>query len=355
MQMNGNDPHGVLQKDLRYHEHMFVNIDHLNPLKKNYIYYLTIIPIILALTMLVSCTHLHSKDQAQQEHIQRENQIIKPEQINNDVSRVFVESLLVGKGLDRKEIHEMLYDPRVVIDTGVIIKNLFDSEPKSSIPQSKYLDYSPNYILKGRVFIEDNKELFKSIRERYGVSPEIITAILIIESSLGTYKEKYKAFQVYFNLSLASNPNVLAVLRDTQGKSYPGLYEKDIMEKAQAKGKWALEELYALILLSDRLKMDPLEMKSSFAGALGPAQFIPTSFIEYGVAGTSNGRIDPFCMDDAIASAANYLKKAGWTETAVIGADQRRENAIRIYNHHKIYVDTVMKIYNELKISRANP
>lgn len=71
--MNGNDSYGVLQEDLRYHEHMSVNIDHLNPLKKNYIYYLTIISIILALTMLVSCTHLHSKDQAQQEHIQRES------------------------------------------------------------------------------------------------------------------------------------------------------------------------------------------------------------------------------------------------------------------------------------------
>jgi membrane-bound lytic murein transglycosylase B len=313
---------------------------------------ITIILMAAALTVLVSCAH-HEPGRTNYESVQlteetRGNTIVESEPTSEDLSRDFVEELLVDKGLDHVRIHGMIYDPRVVIDAGFILSSLFNTKPGASASHSQYMYYNPEFIPKGRAFIEKNRQSFEGIFDRYNISAEIITAILIMESKLGTYPEGYRAFRVYANLALANDPDVLSVLRDTHGRRYPALYKNETMEKAQAKGKWALTELYNLILLSDELQMDPLEIKSSVAGALGPAQFIPSTFKKYGVDGDSDGRIDPFCMADAMASIAHFLNHSGWTET---GPDQKRRAALWCYNHSEIYVNTIMKLYQELELA----
>ena len=305
-------------------------------------FYTTIITIILALN-LVSCAHTN-KNQVQGPPV--------PEQLNDTVSRALVEDLLVQKGLDREKIHSMIYDPRIVIDPQFILRSLFNTTLGVTTSKSDYMYYNPRFIPKGRAFIEENRVLFDHIKEHYDISPEIITAILIIESKLGTYAGEYYAFQVYTNLALANDPYVLSLLKVSQGAKYPGLYDVELIKKAQARGKWALDELYDLILLADKLHYDPLALKSSNAGALGPAQFIPSTFMGFGVAGDSDGRIDPFYMPDAIASIANYLKESGWTDT---GSEDKRRTAIWIYNHSEIYVNTILKIYRELEIAGPTP
>jgi membrane-bound lytic murein transglycosylase B len=310
------------------------------------------IAIILMLSILTSCAH-HEPERTKDESIQKPrqtvgNMLIEREPTPEDLNRDFVEELLVEKGLDRLRIHGLIYDPRVVIDTGFIIRNLFNTKPGASASKSQYMYYSPRFIPRGRTFIEQNREAFEGIRNRYGISPEIITAILIMESKLGTYPERYRAFRVYANLALANDPDVLVALRDTNGKRYPGLNKEKTLERARAKGRWALGELYTLVLLSDELQWDPLEIKGSIAGALGPAQFIPSTFRKYGIDGDSDGRIDPFCMADAMASIAHFLNHSGWTET---GPDEKRRTALWIYNHSDIYVNTIMKLYKELELS----
>ncbi len=300
---------------------------------------ITIILMAAALTVLVSCAHHKPAG---------EDTIIEPEPTSDVLSRDFVEQLLVDKGLDHVRIHGMIYDPRVVINAGFILHSLFNTTPGASASQSEYMYYNPGFIPKGRAFIEKNRETFEAISDRYNISPEIITAILIMESKLGTYPEGYHAFQVYATLALANDPDVLSTLRDIYGGRYPALYREETMEKARLKGRWALSELYNLILLSDNLQMDPLEMKSSVAGALGPAQFIPSTFKNYGVDGDADGRIDPFCMADAMASIAHFLNHSGWTET---GPDQKKRAALWCYNHSEIYVNTIMKLYQELDLA----
>jgi membrane-bound lytic murein transglycosylase B len=308
--------------------------------------------IIAALTVLVSCAH-HEPEPMKYKSTQLpektgENTVIEPKPTSEVLSRDFVEQLLVDKGLDHVRIHGMIYDPRVVINARFILSSLFNTKPGVSASQSEYMYYNPGFIPKGRAFIEKNRETFEAISDRYNISPEIITAILIMESKLGTYPEGYHAFQVYANLALANDPDVLSALRDTYGGRYPALYREETIEKARLKGRWALSELYNLILLSDELQLDPLEMKSSIAGALGPAQFIPSTFKNYGVDGDADGRIDPFCMADAMASIAHFLNHSGWTET---GPDQKRRAALWCYNHSEIYVNTIMKLYQELELA----
>lgn len=56
-------------------------------------------------------------------------------------------------------------------------------------------------------------------------------------------------------------------------------------------------------------------MKGSWAGAMGQPQFMPTSFLSYAVDGNNDGKIDIWQTEaDVFASAANYLKKAGWND-----------------------------------------
>jgi membrane-bound lytic murein transglycosylase B len=273
-----------------------------------------------------------------------------PGQSDDSAYRAYLEDLLVEKGMDRVKVHTMLNDPRVVIDPKFIVKSLFNTSPGVTASKSNIMYYSPRFIPRGRLFIEENRETFDCVRAEYGISPEIITAILIIESKLGTYDEGYRAFPVYVNLALANDPRVLSELQDAHGVKYPGLYNEGLIKKAQSRGKWALKELQDLILLADKLQYDPLEFKSSNAGALGPAQFIPTTFMNFGRDGDSDGKADPFSMPDAIASTANYLKKAGWTET---GPEEKRRTAIWIYNHSAIYVNTILKLYGELVLAGA--
>jgi membrane-bound lytic murein transglycosylase B len=314
------------------------------------------LPALFLLPLLASCAHhqsgLEQKSDLGTEIVLQDN--AEPDRTVEDAYRSYVENLLVGKGLDRNRAHAMLNDPRVEIDPGFIVKNLFNSAPGPAYPSSRYMYYNPDFIRKGRAFIEQNQAAFDEISERYGVSPEIITAILVIETKLGTYTGKYRAFDVFVNLALATDEGILSSLKETYGSTNPALYREKSLDKARARGEWAVRELYALILLSERLNLDPLELKGSVAGALGPAQFIPTSFLKFGVDGCVDSRIDPFCMTDAIASIANYLKLAGWTDGEAGNAEQKKRTAIWIYNHHEIYVNTVLKIYGELKYTGAN-
>jgi len=261
-------------------------------------------------------------------------------------SRKHIENLLVEKGLERKRVKEMMYDPRVLIDATIIIKNLFYSSPRGTAKQPEYMEIDPKYFVKGKMFIRDNESLFSSIRSRYAVSAEIITAILIVESRLGTYPQRYNVFSAYTNLAVVSDPEYLDTIRQAYSRNYPKLNDQATLERAQKKARWALNELYQLIILADELKLDPLSISGSFAGALGPGQFIPSSFVEYGKDGDNDGIKDPFNMADAMASIAYYIKRAGWEEGASI---EIKRKAVWHYNHSKVYVNTILMIYDRLK------
>ncbi len=263
-----------------------------------------------------------------------------------DHPRQYIEDLLVDKGLKREHVRQMLDDPRVSINPEIIMKNLFYSSPRGSTEQPEYMEIDPRYFEKGKEYIRANDQLFTSIQNRFSVSAEVITAILIVESRLGTYPEKYNVFNAYTNLSAVSDPAYLDTIRMKYGRDYPRLNDPATINRAQKKATWALNELYQLIVLAEELGLDPLSITGSFAGALGPGQFIPSSFIEYGRDGNGDGRKDPFNMADAMASIAYYLKRAGWEEDAGV---ERKRKAVWHYNHSEVYVNTIMMIYERLK------
>jgi membrane-bound lytic murein transglycosylase B len=67
--------------------------------------------------------------------------------------------------------------------------------------------------------------------------------------------------------------------------------------------------------------------------------------MKWGVDGDGDGVRNPFSMPDAIASIGNLLTKSGWREN---GDEKKNRNAIWLYNHSDVYVNTIMKLYGEL-------
>lgn len=260
----------------------------------------------------------------------------------------FVEDMLVSKGHKRMYVRTLLSDPRVTVNTAIMTKNVFDSAPRPSAKNPKVMEVSPRFYKKGIDFIVDYEDAYETAWERYEVSPEVITAILILETRLGDYPMKYNVFKVYTTLTtLLDSEYFTSVLQAARSGYVP---TEKVLNDARKKGKWGLEELSALINLSDRLGIDPVGINGSFAGALGPAQFIPTSFVKFGVDGNDDGKVDPFDMEDCIVSVANYLKLAGWKEDAAL---QRKRQAIWTYNHHDVYVNTIMMVYDRLIVELA--
>lgn len=256
----------------------------------------------------------------------------------------FIGNALIKKGVAKDQAHKLLNDPRVYIDNKVIIKNLFQRLPKVE-SYNKYIDIEPQYIDMGKQYIKDNSKEFKKIYDSFAVSPQIITAILIIETRLGRYPEKYNVFRSYISLAACGNPAFFESLKKDYITQYPELSDNATSKRARSKASWALDELYYLIVLAENLNIDPLEIMGSFAGAIGPAQFIPSSFIKYGIDGDNDGKKDPFNETDVIASIANYLKLAGWREDAPL---EKKRKAIWHYNHSDIYVNTAIMLCTKL-------
>lgn len=73
------------------------------------------------------------------------------------------------------------------------------------------------------------------------------------------------------------------------------------------------EEVLAALVMAERGRIPPRSMKSSWAGALGQPQFMPTSYLKYAADGDGDGRADIWTSEaDTLASIANYLKAHGW-------------------------------------------
>lgn len=253
---------------------------------------------------------------------------------------------LAAQGVPAREARSLLKDPRAEVDPLIVVKNLFFSSPKADgkkRPDTMHID--DKYIGKGRAFMREREATLADIRSRYAVGPEVITAILIVETKLGTYKERYQVFPSYLSLAACLDPDYFNDIRKEYGEQYPRLMEPEAKARAERKARWAVGELAELIVIADDLGRDPLEIKGSFAGAMGPGQFIPSSFAAYGVDGDQDKRRDPFDMDDAVASIANYLHRFGWSEDAPL---EKRRRAVWAYNHADVYVNTIMMLVDEL-------
>ncbi|MEO7727564.1 MAG: lytic murein transglycosylase B [Burkholderiales bacterium] len=121
---------------------------------------------------------------------------------------------------------------------------------------------------------------------RSGVPEELLVATIGIESFYG---------------KLVGTSNVFNALV-TLAFNYP------------PRAEFFRNELEEFLLLTRELKLDPLQVKGSYAGALGVPQFLPSSYRRYAVDFDDDGKRDLWNHSDAIGSIANYYKSFGWQQ-----------------------------------------
>ncbi|TJW16530.1 MAG: lytic murein transglycosylase [Mesorhizobium sp.] len=136
----------------------------------------------------------------------------------------------------------------------------------------------------GRTREAANARTLAAVEKRYGVPGEVLLAIWGRETGFGAAKIPYGAFEVLGTKAFMSTK----------------------------KEFFRTEVLAALDIVERRLA--PVgAMKSSWAGALGQPQFMPTSFLKHAVDFDGDGRVDIWnSTPDILASIANYLVHYGW-------------------------------------------
>jgi membrane-bound lytic murein transglycosylase B len=244
------------------------------------------------------------------------------------VAYVGLKYSLVRQGLDKDYVFKAFADPRNSFLPDVVRKIAFLRKESPEI-YKQFL--TPEVVARGRAYLAAHRTALSSAEARFGVAPEVIVAILTVESGLGSNTGKYPVFNVFASLAVMDNPEVI---------QEAGLSASP--DRLKKKAAWARRELAIFLEYCAAHHLDPFSLCGSWAGAMGFCQFLPSSLQRCGVAANGKGPVDLFTHDDAIFSIACYLHKSGFQRAN--RASWRR--AVYSYNHSDAYVDTVLTLAN---------
>ncbi len=191
-----------------------------------------------------------------------------------------------------QSITNLTLDPEII--------KLDSSQPEFTRNIWDYLNnsISNSRLKKGKKLLQEHRLLFDKIENRFGVQREVITAIWAMESDFG---RNY------------GNKNVI---RSLATLAYKSTSEKRI--------QFARNELLIALKIIQTKKISSKNLIGSWAGAMGQPQFMPSSYLQYGVDYNRDGSIDLWnTLPDVFASIANFLVESGWRQNETWGEEVR--------------------------------
>jgi membrane-bound lytic murein transglycosylase B len=200
-------------------------------------------------------------------------------------------------------------------------------------------------ILLARNFLGQNLKFLKRVERQSKVDKEVIVAILLVESRFGENTGRHRVIPTLASMAVMETPDNLQtnylILREID----PELSYEWVAEKASRRANWAYHELKCFLTIIRDEKLDPLEVKGSYAGALGMCQFIPSSYLAYA---KSQKGLESWLLskEEAILSIANYLSIHGWKKRMPM---DKKKKILWYYNHSEPYIDTVINVAQTLK------
>ncbi len=203
--------------------------------------------------------------------------------------------------LKRPEIKTFIDDvaQRNSLNRAQLRKLIASAEPQPKIieimnrPAERVLEwweYRALFVNEERValgvqFWLDHREELERIASERGVGPEYLVAIIGVETKFGRIMGRYRVLDALTTLAF----------------DYP------------ARGEYFRKELEEYVLLTREESIDPLKALGSYAGAMGGAQFMPSSYRRYAVDSGDDQRRDLWDdWGDVFASVANYFREFGW-------------------------------------------
>jgi len=248
---------------------------------------------------------------------------------------------LIKDGENPKYIKSLFASPLVHFDPRALPRKLTHKELMAEYKKF----YQPNRIKRAKTWMQKHKKILLKIYKKYGIPPQIITAILLVETDLGRHVGRVSAFNML--ASMAATKDLNNILRYIPKKYLKNVDLKRLKYFARVKSRWAYNELKALIDYARANKMNPLKIKGSIFGAIGLCQFMPSSALKFGVDEDRDGKINLFDVDDAVASMANYLRYFGWRNKL---DKKEKMKVILQYNYSKPYAETILNIANKLNL-----
>lgn len=212
---------------------------------------------------------------------------------NNPNAQQFIDKMVNKHGFDRQQLQEILSQAKR-LDS--VLRLMDNQAPTTSVkppsgPNGAWLRYrkkfiTPDNVQNAVVFWNQYEDALNRAWQVYGVPPEIIVGIIGVETRWGRVMGKTRILDALATLSF----------------NYP------------RRAEYFSGELETFLLMARDEQDDPLNLKGSFAGAMGYGQFMPSSYKQYAVDFSGDGHINLWDPVDAIGSVANYFKAHGWVK-----------------------------------------
>jgi membrane-bound lytic murein transglycosylase B len=202
--------------------------------------------------------------------------------------RSFIETMQTEHGLELAELERVLGEAR---HQPTVVRLIGPERPKTAPPPVRsYPRYRAKFLTDVRIaaglrYWDLHEDYLRRAEAEFGVPAEVILGILGVETVFG---QNTGSFRVVDSLATIA---------------FDGPRRQDYFR----------DELKELLLLARDLSLDPLQIKGSYAGAMGLPQFMPSSYRRHAVDFDQDDVIDLIGNPaDAIGSVASYLKAYGW-------------------------------------------
>ncbi|PKO83924.1 MAG: lytic murein transglycosylase B [Betaproteobacteria bacterium HGW-Betaproteobacteria-11] len=221
----------------------------------------------LLFLLLLTCSPLHAGNYAAREDV-----------------RAFIDDMKTRHGFSDKGLTSLFRRTHPIAAVLKAIRPPVDPGIRSwQKYRSRFVE--PRRIAAGHRFMQQHAADLAAAEAQFGVPAEIITSIIGIETIYGQHMGDFNTFAALATLAFDYPPRAELFRR----------------------------ELEELLLLAREEQTDPLSYTGSYAGALGLAQFMPSSLRRYAIDFDHDGQIDlEDSPSDAIGSVARFLAEHGW-------------------------------------------
>lgn len=195
----------------------------------------------------------------------------------------YIEELIQQHNFSRPELEE-------VLAAAERRQDIIDLMRRPAERRLNWHEYSKIFldeqrIARGVEFWQQNQAILERAEREYGVAPEVIVAIIGVETRYGRVTGRHRVVDALMTLAF----------------DYP------------PRASFFRKELTQFLLLAREEGKNPMSLTGSYAGAMGFGQFIPSSYRNYAVDFDQDGVRDIWQnRTDAIGSVANYFSRHGW-------------------------------------------
>ena len=198
--------------------------------------------------------------------------------------QAFIDRMVDEHGFDRNELV-------TVLDKAERREDILELMRKPAEKRLKWFEYRKIFLTQSRIeggvtFWEENTEILDKVVAEYGVDPQVIIAIIGVETRYGSNTGRHRVLDALATLSF----------------DYP------------PRSEFFTGELEQYLILAREEDIDLLTTTGSYAGAMGYGQFIPSSYRHYAIDFDGDGKRDLWDNKaDIIGSVANYFHAHDWT------------------------------------------